>query len=68
MRVAADDEGVRHTSGGLRLVALTVLAVGCCAVPGFAKQDPGQTHPARQQMPPGQAKKQAGAPAGSAAT
>jgi hypothetical protein len=36
-------------------VALTVLAVGCCAVPGFAKQGPGQTPPGQANTPPGQA-------------
>jgi hypothetical protein len=51
---AADDEDVRLSGGGLRLVALTVFAVGCFATPGSAKQDP-----ATGNTPPGQAKKQA---------
>jgi hypothetical protein len=55
---AADDAGVRHTGGGLRLVALTVVAVGCFAVPGLAKQDPAHTPPGQATTPPGQAKKQ----------
>jgi hypothetical protein len=59
-RLAADDEDVRHTGGGLRLVALTVLAVGVLPMPSIAKQDPkpNQGPSSEAQLPPGQAKKQ----------
>ena len=62
-RLAADDGHVRHTGGGLRLVGLTVLAVGFLPMPSIAKQDPkpSQDPSAQVQLPPGQAKKQAAA-------
>jgi hypothetical protein len=60
-RFAADDEDVRRTSGGRKLVALAVLAVGCFATPSVAKHEPApnQAPPGQTQTPPGQAKKQA---------